>query len=44
MHHRGSSRSERTAALLRESGYDAWALDGGFPSWEATGDSVESDE
>jgi rhodanese-related sulfurtransferase len=34
MRHRGSSRSERAAALLRESGYDARALDGGFPAWE----------
>jgi rhodanese-related sulfurtransferase len=37
MRHRGSSRSEQTAALLRESGYDARALDGGFPAWEAAG-------
>ncbi len=41
MRHRGSSRSERTAALLRESGYDAQALDGGFPAWEAAGYPVE---
>jgi len=41
MHHRGNSRSERTAALLRESGYDAKALDGGFPAWEAAGYPVE---
>ena len=34
MVHPGSSRSERAAALLRESGYDARALVGGFPSWK----------
>jgi rhodanese-related sulfurtransferase len=37
MQHRGSSRSERAAALLRESGYQARALDGGFPAWQAKG-------
>jgi phage shock protein E len=41
MRHRGSSRSERAAALLRESGYDASALEGGFPAWEAAGYPVE---
>lgn len=41
MEHRGSSRSERTAALLRESGYYAQALDGGFPAWQAAGYPVE---
>jgi rhodanese-related sulfurtransferase len=35
MRHRGDSRSERTATLLRESGYQARALDGGFPAWAA---------
>ena len=35
MHHPGSSRSERAAALLRESGYLARALEGGFPAWKA---------
>jgi rhodanese-related sulfurtransferase len=34
MRHRGSSRSEGAAALLRESGYDARALEGGYPAWE----------
>ena len=37
MHHRGSSRGERAAALLRENGYAAKALDGGFPAWAAAG-------
>ena len=41
MRHRGGARSERAAALLRESGYDAQALDGGFPAWEAGGHPVE---
>lgn len=37
MHHRGESRGERAAALLRENGYDARALDGGYPLWKETG-------
>jgi rhodanese-related sulfurtransferase len=37
MHNRGSSGSESAAGLLRESGYDARALEGGFPAWEASG-------
>jgi rhodanese-related sulfurtransferase len=41
MRHRGDSRSERAAALLRESGHDARALEGGFPAWEAAGFPVE---
>jgi rhodanese-related sulfurtransferase len=44
MHHRGSSRSERAAALLRESGYKAHALDGGFPAWKAGGYPVSTGE
>jgi rhodanese-related sulfurtransferase len=44
MHHRGASRSERVAALLRESGYRAQALDGGYPAWEAKGYPVETGE
>lgn len=43
MRHRGDSRSERAAALLRESGFDAQALDGGLPAWEAAGSPVEHD-
>ena len=34
MHHRGESRGERGAALLREHGFDARALDGGLPAWQ----------
>jgi rhodanese-related sulfurtransferase len=41
MRHRGASRSERAAELLRASGYDAYALDGGFPAWEAAGYPIE---
>lgn len=41
MRHRGASRSERAAALLRTHGYDASALDGGLPAWEAAGGSVD---
>jgi rhodanese-related sulfurtransferase len=37
MHHRGASRSETAATLLRESGFDARALDGGFPAWKEAG-------
>lgn len=42
MRHRGNSRSERAAALLRANGYDASALDGGLPAWETAGGSVET--
>jgi rhodanese-related sulfurtransferase len=41
MRHRGDSRSERAAALLRESGYQAQALDGGVPAWRDAGLPVE---
>ncbi|MBN1658192.1 MAG: hypothetical protein JXA93_07305 [Anaerolineae bacterium] len=37
MHHRGSSASESAAGLLRESGYEARALEGGFPAWRDAG-------
>ncbi len=43
MRHRGSSRSERAAALLRAGGYQAQALDGGFPAWAAEGHAVARD-
>lgn len=33
MHHRGASRGEQAAAL-RERGYQARAIDGGFPAWK----------
>jgi rhodanese-related sulfurtransferase len=42
MRHRGNSRSERAAALFRESGYDAKALEGGFPAWLAAGYPVKT--
>lgn len=41
MHHRGESRGERAAALLREQGYQARALDGGYPGWKEQGFPVE---
>jgi rhodanese-related sulfurtransferase len=41
MHHRGGSRGERAAQLLRERGYPARALDGGFPAWREAGLPVE---
>ncbi|HEU5375105.1 MAG TPA: rhodanese-like domain-containing protein [Ktedonobacteraceae bacterium] len=34
MHHRGESRGERGAAQLRERGYQASTLDGGYPAWQ----------
>jgi len=41
MHHRGESRGERAAAQLREQGYQARALDGGYPGWKEQGLPVE---
>jgi rhodanese-related sulfurtransferase len=41
MHHRGESRGERAATLLRDHGYSARALDGGFPGWQAAGMPVQ---
>jgi len=41
MHHRGESRGERAAAMLREHGYSARALDGGYPGWKEQGFPVE---
>lgn len=37
MHHRGESRGERAAALLREHGYRVKTLDGGYPAWKEQG-------
>lgn len=37
MKHRGSSRGERAADLLRAKGFDAAVLEGGLPAWEAAG-------
>jgi rhodanese-related sulfurtransferase len=41
MRHRGDSRGERAAELLREQGYEATALEGGYPAWEAGNYPVE---
>ncbi len=41
MHHRGESRGERATAMLREQGYQARTLDGGFPAWKEQGFPVE---
>jgi len=41
MHHRGESRGERAAAMLRKQGYQARALDGGYPGWKEQGFPVE---
>ena len=41
MHHRGESRGERAAALLREHGYQVKTLDGGYPGWKEQGLPVE---
>jgi rhodanese-related sulfurtransferase len=35
MQHRGRSRGEQAAALLRQSGFDARVLEGGLPAWMA---------
>ena len=41
MHHRGESRGERAAVLLRESGYQAATIDGGYPAWQEAGLPIE---
>lgn len=41
MHHRGESRGERAAAQLRELGYQARTIDGGYPAWKEQGLPVE---
>jgi len=41
MHHRGESRGERAAAFLREQGYQALTIDGGYPAWKEAGLPVE---
>lgn len=41
MHHRGESRGERAAALLREQSYQARTIDGGYPAWKEAGLPVE---
>jgi rhodanese-related sulfurtransferase len=42
MHHRGESRGERGAALLREQGFQARTIDGGYPAWKDSGLPVEA--
>ncbi len=42
MHHRGESRGERAALLLREQGYQARTIDGGYPAWTEAGLPVEA--
>lgn len=37
MKRRGQSRSEKAAAQLRSTGYDARVLEGGLPAWEQAG-------
>ena len=41
MHHRGESRGERAAVVLREQGYQASTIDGGYPAWQEAGLPVE---
>lgn len=41
MHHRGESRGERAAAMLREQGYQARTIDGGYPAWQEAGLPIE---
>ena len=40
MRHAGNARSVRAADMLRENGYPARALEGGFPGWHAAGNPV----
>jgi phage shock protein E len=42
MHHPGQSRGERAASLLSAAGFQAMALAGGYPAWEAAGLPVEA--
>lgn len=42
MHHRGGSRGEKAATLLRDQGYQARTLDGGYPAWKERGFRVET--
>ena len=44
MHHPGSSRGERAAAILKKRGYQVKAIEGGFPGWEAAGLSIETEQ
>jgi rhodanese-related sulfurtransferase len=44
MRHRGTSRCEQAALLLREGGVRAAALEGGYPGWKDAGLPVEEPE
>ena len=44
MRQHADSRRERAAVLPRQRGYQAQALDGGLPAWEAAGYPVENGE
>jgi rhodanese-related sulfurtransferase len=37
----GEEASARLARVLRQDGYDAWALEGGLPTWRAAGYPME---
>jgi rhodanese-related sulfurtransferase len=37
MQHRGNSRGEKAAQLLKENGFEANVIDGGFVYWNETG-------
>ncbi len=41
MRHPGSSRSEQAAKFLRDQGFHAQALEGGFPAWKEAGFPVD---
>lgn len=42
MRHPGNSRGERAAQFLKDSGYQALAIDGGFIEWNKAGLPVEA--
>lgn len=44
MYHPGSSRGERAADLLQALGFQASALNGGYPAWLETAEKDKSDE
>ena len=41
MHNPGNSGSENAAELLRDAGYHARALKGGYPEWEESGAPID---
>jgi rhodanese-related sulfurtransferase len=44
MHQPGDSSSENAAEMLRDAGYHARSLKGGFPEWKESGNPVERGE